>query len=47
MLKYYVKQGYFGQQGRKEIPKWKALLYQWFTNIAVYLENEGKEIWWE
>lgn len=45
--KYYLKRGYFGQGDKIYIPKWKACLCKWFTNFAVYYEENSKEIWWE
>jgi len=47
-MRYYLARGYFGYYRKKVyIPKWKACFYKWFTDVLVYYEENGKEIWWE
>jgi len=40
-----ILKGYFGQGYRIYIPFWKYLFIRMFTNIFIFKEINGKEIW--
>ena len=47
MKKYLLKRGYFGQHGDVYINKFQAWFSKYIIGYAVYIEEDGKQIWWD
>jgi len=44
MKRYFVRKGYFGEQGKLYISFLRFCIYKIFTDIVLHVEVNGKEV---